>query len=177
MTGRASIKTYLQNRNDWPLNNYFTGQDTGDGIELNCPASLRENIAYMEPDDDIHYTLIALHVMEQYGRDFLWTDVANAWNSCLPYNAICTAETQGILNYCMTTTRMRTGSNATPEFASTYRNPYREWIETYSSDDFEALASELEELLDRLAEDTPAVRDAYRYAMACELDFFAAAIG
>ena len=128
MTGRASIKTYLQNRNDWPLNNYFTGQDTGDGIELACPASLRENIQYMEPDDDIHYTLIALHVMEQHGKDFVWTHVADAWNSCLPYNAICTAETQGILNYCMTTTRMRTGSNATPEFTSSYRNPYREWI-------------------------------------------------
>ena len=29
-------------------------------------------------------------------------------------------------------------------------------------------------LLDELAEDTPKVRDAYRYAMQCEVDFFSA---
>jgi hypothetical protein len=128
MTGREAIKAYLQNRNDWPLNNYFSGLDTGDGIPISCPASQRENIEYMEPDDDIHYTLIALHVMEKHGVDFVWQDVADAWNSCLPYNAICTAETQAILNYCMTTTRMRTGSFAKPEFTSSHCNPYREWI-------------------------------------------------
>lgn len=128
MSGRSAIKTYLQNRNNWPLDDYFSGQDAGDGIPLNCPASQLENIAYMEPDDDIHYTLIALHVMETHGHNFVWQDVADAWNACLPYSAICTAETQAILNYCMTTTRIRTGSFATPEFTSTHRNPYREWI-------------------------------------------------
>ncbi len=53
-------------------------------------------------------------------------------------------------------------------------NPYRDWIETYSSADFASLAGELEALLDELASDVPRVRDAYRYAMRCELDFFAA---
>jgi hypothetical protein len=130
MSGREAIRAYLQNRNDWPLNNYFSGTDTGDGIELRCPESLRENIAYMEPDDDIHYTLIALHVLEQYGSDFTWQNVAHAWNSCLPYNAICTAETQAILNYSLATPRVSFGQStfATPEYTSTHRNPYREWI-------------------------------------------------
>jgi thiaminase/transcriptional activator TenA len=53
-------------------------------------------------------------------------------------------------------------------------NPYREWIATYSSDEFEALAAGLETLLDEIGEDTSAIRSAYRYAMNCELDFFAA---
>ena len=53
-------------------------------------------------------------------------------------------------------------------------NPYREWIRTYASDEFAALAEEVESLLDELAEDTDSVRDAYRYAMVCERDFFAA---
>ena len=129
MSGRQAIETYLKNRNDWPLNNYFSGQPAGDEIDIACPASQRENIAYMEPDDDIHYTLIALHVLEQHGPDFVWQDVAEAWNSCLPYNAICTAETQAILNYSMQTPRMkRTPSFATAEFTSTHMNPYREWI-------------------------------------------------
>jgi hypothetical protein len=129
MSGRQSIETYLKHRNDWPLNNYFTGQHAGDDIGIACPASQRENIAYMEPDDDIHYTLIALHVLEKHGPGFIWQDVAEAWNSCLPYNAICTAETQAILNYSMQTPRMKTTpSFATPEFTSTHMNPYREWI-------------------------------------------------
>ena len=53
-------------------------------------------------------------------------------------------------------------------------NPYEDWINTYSSDDFRALARQLESLLDNVAVDCPTVRDAYRYAMQCELDFFSA---
>lgn len=54
------------------------------------------------------------------------------------------------------------------------RHPYRDWIDTYASPEFEALAVELETLLDAVAADTPAVRDAYRYALYCERAFFAA---
>ncbi len=53
-------------------------------------------------------------------------------------------------------------------------NPYADWIHNYASPAFEALAARLEALLDRLAENTPAVRDAYRYALEYELNFFAA---
>lgn len=62
------------------------------------------------------------------------------------------------------------------ELAKTPRpnNPYQEWITNYSSAEFEALAGQVESLLDRVARDGPAVRDAYRYAMRCELDFFSA---
>lgn len=52
---------------------------------------------------------------------------------------------------------------------------YGEWIRTYSSDEFEALARKLEALADAWASDTPLVRATYRYAMQCELDFFQAA--
>ncbi len=53
-------------------------------------------------------------------------------------------------------------------------HPYIEWITTYSGEEFQALAAEVESLLDVEAEDTPKVRDAYHYAMECELDFFSA---
>ena len=53
-------------------------------------------------------------------------------------------------------------------------NPYRDWIETYASDDFEGLAAELEALLDELAVGTPAETAAYAEAMRRELDFFEA---
>ncbi len=52
---------------------------------------------------------------------------------------------------------------------------YSEWVRTYSSAEFHGLAARLEDLLDACAEDDRATRAAYRYAMACELDFFQAA--
>jgi thiaminase/transcriptional activator TenA len=53
-------------------------------------------------------------------------------------------------------------------------HPYGHWLTTYASPAFAVLAVEIESLLDELARDGPAVREAYRYAMRCERDFFAA---
>jgi len=133
MNGRLTIKAYLKNRGHWPLDYYFSEVAAGDGIKIGCEKSCREHIAYMEPDDDIHYSLIGLKVLEESGPDFKWFDVANAWNSFLPYNAICTAETQAILNYNMFTPRMGAFDKArapfvAPEITSRNNNPYREWI-------------------------------------------------
>jgi thiaminase/transcriptional activator TenA len=51
---------------------------------------------------------------------------------------------------------------------------YADWIRTYSSDDYARHVRGMEALLERLASDTPAVRERYRYAMQCEIDFFSA---
>jgi ADP-ribosylglycohydrolase len=131
-SGRHTIKRYLENRGDWPLTDYFSGRDVGDDLSLWCPQSTREEISYMEPDDDIHYTLIALGVLETHGPTFTWTNVADYWMSHLPPSAICTAEAQAILNFMNRTARWGSDggarSVATPEFCRSYRNPYREWI-------------------------------------------------
>jgi thiaminase/transcriptional activator TenA len=52
---------------------------------------------------------------------------------------------------------------------------YRQWIETYSSDEFEPLAQQLEDLVNEQAVDSSLIRSNYRYAMECELNFFEAA--
>jgi thiaminase (transcriptional activator TenA) len=54
--------------------------------------------------------------------------------------------------------------------------PYGEWVRTYADPAFEALARTLEDLLDRHADDGPAVAAAYRRAMDLELGFFSAAL-
>jgi len=128
--GRSQIKSYLQARDQWPLQNYFSGEVSAScKLSIGCPDSWRENITYMEPDDDIHYSLIALHVLETVGAGFGWQDVANVWNTCLPYNAICTAETQAILNYNLCVPRLGVQKNdVSPEFTRSFNNPYREWI-------------------------------------------------
>jgi ADP-ribosylglycohydrolase len=129
VVGRARIKAYLERRGDWPLTDYFSGADAGDGERLWCPRSQREQIAYMEPDDDIHYTLVALVTMEELGPDFTWEGVARVWLSRLPIFTICTAEAQAIETFQTRTTRPGDWrSSATPELTRRHRNPYREWI-------------------------------------------------
>ncbi len=128
MRGRKAIRTYLENRQHWPLDYYFSGVDAGDDLQIGCPLSQRENIAFMEPDDDIHYTLVALRVLEDYGPGFKWRDVASVWNQSLPYSAICTAEAQAIMNYNNAVPKKARSDWVTPEYTSINRNPYREWI-------------------------------------------------
>jgi thiaminase (transcriptional activator TenA) len=52
---------------------------------------------------------------------------------------------------------------------------YSDWIQTYSSDDFNDLAEELESLVDRCNTRNDILHSTYRYAMLCERDFFASA--
>jgi ADP-ribosylglycohydrolase len=83
----------------------------------------------MEPDDDIHYTLVGLGVLERHGPAFRWHDVADYWLDHLPINAICTAEAQAIENFQRRSHRRhREKLAATPAFTRRFRNPYREWI-------------------------------------------------
>ena len=49
---------------------------------------------------------------------------------------------------------------------------YIDWIKTYSGEDMQNLAKQMENLLNMVAKDTKEVRDAYAYAMECELKFF-----
>lgn len=54
--------------------------------------------------------------------------------------------------------------------------PYAEWVQTYADPNFQALAAQLEDLLDEQRDDSPAVRATYRRAMRLELSFFDAAL-
>jgi thiaminase/transcriptional activator TenA len=68
------------------------------------------------------------------------------------------------------------GQALADEGAGHASNPYREWVETYAAPGFDKLASTLERLLDRYAQDTPRVHAIYRRAMWLELAFFDAHI-
>mmetsp|Transcript_30506 Transcript_30506/g.72639 ORF Transcript_30506/g.72639 Transcript_30506/m.72639 type:complete len:947 (+) Transcript_30506:59-2899(+) len=67
---------------------------------------------------------------------------------------------------------------AVPE-ATSPNNPYSEWVHTYGSPDFEALAKQLEDILDELAAGEPyePLCAAYRRAMDLEAQFFGAQPG
>ncbi len=55
------------------------------------------------------------------------------------------------------------------------QHPYTDWIKTYSSDQFEQLAQQLESLSARYITNRSEAHSVYRYAMLCERDFFQAA--
>ncbi len=130
LVGRARIRAYLERRGDWPLRDYFSGRTIEGTDIIHCEPSWRENIAYMQPDDDIHYTLVGLGVMEKAGPNFAWDDVARFWAGHIPYSHICTAETQAILNFLNHALPREHGKTTacTPAFTRRFRNPYREWI-------------------------------------------------
>ena len=91
----------------------------------------------METDDDIRYTVLGQLILARYGTDFTSADVARAWLDRLPYNWVCTAETQAYRNLV---THYDAARDQDPAFAkedpadidwrqvSHTLNPYREWI-------------------------------------------------
>jgi ADP-ribosylglycohydrolase len=126
--GRREIRGYLERRDQWPLDFYFSGLDVGDGVSLDSVASQREHIAYMEADDDIHYTLVALRVLETKGREFAWSDVADTWNECIPAAYLFTAEALAMLSYNYERARSWPSTQAEHVGTNTHCNPFREWI-------------------------------------------------
>ncbi len=127
LCGRKLIREYLEKRGDWPLRDYFSNRDVGDGDVIPAFDCYRENIAFMPPDDDIHYSLVGLGVLEKHGPDFAWDDVARYWLGNLTIAGICTAEAQAILNM-QNCSRKGRHPQKPPAWISTWRNPYREWI-------------------------------------------------
>ena len=53
---------------------------------------------------------------------------------------------------------------------------YGDWIATYSSDEFEPLVNQLEQLAETYSRLSQTTRSTYRYAMQCEFDFFEGAL-
>jgi thiaminase/transcriptional activator TenA len=95
--------------------------------------------------------------------DFL---MRTAWHGSL-------AETVAALVPCMSLYAFL-GKELAPKCGPLH--PYRKWIETYSSGEFAQLANRLESMLDRVGSDAKEIRDAYRYALECEINFFSASL-
>ena len=135
-------KKYLTaiSRSEWPLRDYYpqhspAEKETG---EVHCYPSTREQIAFMETDDDIRYTVLGQIITRDYGRNFLSAHVVKEWFNRLTYQQVCTAETQAYRNLIMRADRYR-GWHSREKFAELdaqtdwhfithHTNPYREWI-------------------------------------------------
>jgi len=117
---KEQIDSYLQFTKALPLDDYFPLADNHpDGLVLRMEDCSRGRIQYMARDDDMDYTVLGLHILEQHGAEFTSQNVANTWLSRLPYYFVYTAERIAYRNLV---------NGLWPPESAAHRNPYREWI-------------------------------------------------
>jgi ADP-ribosylglycohydrolase len=119
---RANILRYLELAEAFPIADYIPVLDPfPDGLALNAcwTETTRGNIVAMARDDDIDYTILGLHILEDHGFDFMPADVGAEWLDHLPFNQVYTAERVAYHNLVR---------GLRPPETATHRNPYREWI-------------------------------------------------
>jgi ADP-ribosylglycohydrolase len=117
---REVIRDYL-GPGGYPLNDYFPPPQPGNRFPLrdcwtDTTRGLIENVGR---DDDIDYTILGLHILEEYGVGFTAEDVGREWLDHLPFTRVYTAERAVYRNLLL---------NVAPPQTATWWNPYREWI-------------------------------------------------
>jgi len=116
----VAIRTYLQAAQAYPLVDYVPWLETPPVPRVaHAPEASRGRFTEAVRDDDLDYTLLGLHILEQHGAGFSTIDVADAWLHLLPYGRVYTAERVVYAHLVQ---------QIPPEQTARYRNPYREWI-------------------------------------------------
>ncbi|MDB4865714.1 MAG: crystallin [Cohnella sp.] len=134
--GWKNVHLWFEGADAWPIRSYTPehsrAESAGVDIARWCLKSTREQIAFMESDDDVRYTVLGLLLLEDKGLNWDSWDIGKLWHSRLVYAQVCTAETQAYLNFSHVTSHMRGGKPVdwatSQDWVRTYLNPYREWI-------------------------------------------------
>ncbi|MFN8224440.1 MAG: ADP-ribosylglycohydrolase family protein [Gaiellales bacterium] len=119
---REEIRRLLDSRDAYPLADWFPEprDDSEAHAYRGCwVETVQGRIASVSRDDDIDYSILALHLLEEVGFEFGPRDVAREWLDHFPYTQIYTAERAAYRNLLR--------GVAPPGTADT-ENPYREWI-------------------------------------------------
>lgn len=95
---RTDIREFLEGADAYPLDDWVPGH--APKINKSLPnlvytlPSTRGNIAFVQPDDDINYTVLALLLAERKGTEFTKRDICENWLANLPFNTIysCTKQ-------------------------------------------------------------------------------------
>ena len=131
---KEQIEQWLKIAGAYPLENYFPLIEE---LSENAPQWLKDRLSSIENmtkmgmgvlsgqinctarDDDIDYTIIGLHILENYGPDFTTKNVGETWLRLLQYWQVYTAERAAYRNLV---------NGLEPTETAIYMNPYREWI-------------------------------------------------
>lgn len=118
------IEDYLKFYDALPLNDYIPA---GKGFPDEHPSiyfvsgddCTRGNITHMPRDDDMDYTVLGLHTLEQRGIEFTAEEAGFTWMDRMPYNLLYTAERIAYRNLV---------NGLSPPISAYKANPFREWI-------------------------------------------------
>ncbi len=91
LEGYAVLTNYLTITNALPLRDYVPLDASVERVN-DFRSCCRGLMTRSEPDDDIHYSVLALTLLEQHGRQLTTEDVARVWLNNLPAAATFTAE-------------------------------------------------------------------------------------
>ncbi len=133
--GPYYIRRWYEANGEEALSNYAPShspiEEEFDFCRLIMPLSQRENIKFMETDDDVRYTVLSMLITERLGADFTPWNIGWFWHEYLTYNEVYTAEAAAYLNYvkfCLRHPKNDAEMEAAIHYIREYRNPYREWI-------------------------------------------------
>ncbi|MQA03498.1 MAG: ADP-ribosylglycohydrolase family protein [Streptosporangiales bacterium] len=120
---RAQLATYLRAAGQWPQTGYLPLLDPlPEGVPAlhpSAPVACAGRFTDVPRDDDIDWTILALHLLERYGRDLTTEQVAAEWLDRVPFTQTYTAERAAYRNLV---------HGLRPPRTATHDNPYREWI-------------------------------------------------
>jgi len=119
---RDRIEGYLRLGDAYPLDGYIpevTPHPEGYRLHPSHREAMRGSIDGMPRDDDLDYTILGLHILEEHGAGFTTADVGTEWLTHLPYSLVYTAERVAYRNLV---------NELTPPETASHRNPYREYI-------------------------------------------------
>jgi ADP-ribosylglycohydrolase len=122
---QVQIKEYLESVSAYPLSDWVPSSEKPQRTVRATPSTLG-NIRYVQQDDDVHYTVLALLLVERKGFDFTKLDVCMNWLSNLPYHWVWSCTRQAYY-HLVNMTDDRPKEEQIAEFP-TKLNPMREGI-------------------------------------------------
>lgn len=126
---RQEIQEYLKSVDAYPLNGWVPARSVKLGMTLreDCVPSTKENVSYVQPDDDVHYTILALLLAEKKGKSFTTLNVGINWMDNVPFHWFWCASRQ-IYYHLVNMTDDRSKQEQADEI-NTKLNPWRECID------------------------------------------------
>ncbi|MBO5373886.1 MAG: ADP-ribosylglycohydrolase family protein [Clostridia bacterium] len=82
------IREYLESVDAYPLNDFVPAKSEKLNFTLreDCIYSAKGHVEFAQSDDDIHYTLLGLSLVENKGLDFTKSDIGNHWCDNFSYH-------------------------------------------------------------------------------------------
>lgn len=98
---RKKIREYLESVGQYPLNDFVVEYSEKLNLRLrkDCVPSTKGNVQYIQPDDDMHYTILSLLLAEQKGEEFEAEDIGKLWVENIPYHWCWCASRQAYWQY------------------------------------------------------------------------------